>query len=134
MEVLSTPTSSTSTAYPLLKTLMGDFIIVSARLVDEARESKAPSGQKFLLIGLARPGLKKLVMGEFSLESFQEMISDSPGEIYVLGNDDSQLFYSGMGGWLDGEDEFVMGFTVPFVETYTLYWTNNHPIRLDIEE
>jgi hypothetical protein len=138
MEVLDTPTSSANTAYPLLKTSMGDFIVISARLVDEVHGDESPPGEKFLLIGLARPGLEKLVMSEFSFESFQNMISDSPGEIYVLGSDGSQILYRGMGGWLDGEnefaDEFVMGFTVPLVETYTLYWNNNPPIRLNIEE
>ncbi len=42
MEVLNTLTSSTNTAYPLLKTSMGDLIVISARLVDEASEYKAP--------------------------------------------------------------------------------------------
>jgi hypothetical protein len=90
--------------------------------------------------------LVKLIADEFSFESFQNMIFDNPDEIYVLGNDGSQIFYRGMGGWLDGEgegegegdfaDEFVMGFGVflPQAETYTLYWTNNPPIRLNIEE
>jgi hypothetical protein len=117
---------------------MGDFIVISTGLVDEVHGDKAPLGEKFLLIGLARPGLEKLVLGEFSFESFQNMISDSPDEIYVLGSDGSQTPYTGIGGWLDGEeefaDEFVMGFTVPLVETYTLYWTNNPPIRLNIKE
>jgi hypothetical protein len=135
MEVLNTPTPITSTAYPLLKTSMGDFIVISARLVDEVKGDKAPPGDKFLLIGLARPGLEKLVVGEFSLESFQNMILDNSGEIYILRNDGSKLLYRGMGGWLS-EDEFVVGFGVslPLAKTYTLYWTNNPPIRLNIEE
>jgi hypothetical protein len=134
-EVVSTPTSTAETEYPLLKTTMGDFIIVSVRLVDEARDTKAPPGDKFLLVELARPGMEKLVMGEFSLESFQEMVTDDRSEIYVMRDEGSQLFYSGMGGWLT-EDEFVMGFTVfqPLPETYTLYWTGNSPVELTIEE
>lgn len=140
-EVVNTPTLSpdttsiTETAYPLLKTTMGDFIIVSARLVDEARDTKAPPGDKFLLVELARPGMEKLVMGEFPLESFREMVTDSRNDIYVLRDDGSQVFYSGMGGWLN-EDEFVMGFTVfqPLPQTYTLYWTGNPPIELNIEK
>jgi len=134
-EVVSTPTSTAETEYPLLKTTMGDFIIVSARLVDEARDTKAPPGDKFLLVELARPGMEKLVMGEFSLESFQKMVTDDQSGIYVLRDDGTQAFYSGMGGWLN-EDEFVMGFTVfqPLPEAYTLYWADNSPIELMIEE
>ena len=130
-----TETASTETDYPLLKTKMGDFIIVSARLVDEARDTKAPPGDKFLLLELARPGMEKLVIGEFPLESFREMVTDNRSEIYVLRNDGSQLFYSGMGGWLN-KDEFVMGFTVfqPIPETFTLFWTGNSPIEINIEE
>ncbi len=133
-EVLAAEISSTEVTYPLIKTTMGDFIIVSARLVDEARDTKAPPGDKFLLVELARPGMEKLVMGEFPLESFQEMVTDDRSGIYVQRDDGSQLFFSGMGGWLN-EDEFVMGFTVfqPLPETYTLYWTGNSPIELNIE-
>lgn len=133
-EVSATPISNTELTYPLVKTTMGDFIIVSARLVDEARDTKAPPGDKFLLLELARPGMEKLVMGEFSLESFQEMVTDDRSGVYVLRDDGSQLFFSGMGGWLN-DDEFVMGFTVfqPLPETYTLYWTGNSPIELNIE-
>jgi hypothetical protein len=132
IEVLNTPISSTNTASPLLKTSMGDFIIVSARLVDEVHGNKSPTGEKFLLVVLARPNLAKLIPGEFSLESFQNMINDGHDEIYILGNDGSRKFSTGMGGWV--EEEFVMGFTVPLLETYTLYWPGNLPIPLDIEE
>jgi hypothetical protein len=134
-EVIAATISSTEVTYPLIKTAMGDFVIVSARLVDEVRDTKAPPGDKFLLVELARPGLEKLVMGEFSLESFQEMVANDKNGIHVLRDDGSQLFYSGMGGWLN-EDEFVMGFTVfqPIPETFTLYWADNAPIELNIEE
>jgi hypothetical protein len=94
MEVLNTPTSNANTAYPLLTTSMGDFIIVSARLVDEVHDTKAPPGEKFLLAVLARPNLAKLIPGEFSLESFQNMVNDSQDEIYILGN----IFFTGGGG------------------------------------
>ena len=133
---ISTETvSSPDTEYPLLKTTMGDFIIVSTRLVDEVRGSKAPPGDKFLLVGFARPGMEKLVMGEFPLEDFRNLIQDGRDEIYVLRDDGSQLFFSGMGGWLT-EDDFVMGFTVfqPLPKSYTLYWTDNSPIPLDVED
>jgi hypothetical protein len=131
-EVLNMPTSSINTTYPLLKTSMGEFVIVSARLVEEVHGDKSPIGEKFLLVVLAQPNLEKLIPGEFSLESFQNMVNDSHGEIYILGNDGSRKFSTGMGGWV--EDEFVMGFTVPVVETYTLYWPGNLPIYLEIEE
>ncbi len=134
-EVLAAPISSTEVTYPLIKSEMGDFIIVSARLVDEVRDTKAPPGDKFLLVELARPGMEKIVMGEFSLESFQEMVTEDSSGIFVQRDDGSQLFFGGMGGWLN-EDEFVIGFTVfqPLPETYTLYWAGNSPIELSIEE
>ena len=128
-------TEVVNTAMPLqqnLKTTMGDFLVVSARLVDEVHDSKAPDGYKFLLIGLARPGLQKLVAGEFSLESFQAMMLEDSDKIYISGKDGSQTFYSQMGGWV--EDDFVIGFTVPLIEAYTLYWPNNAPIPLNIEK
>ncbi len=61
-------------------------------------------------------------MGEFSLEEFQEMVTDNSSEISVLGNDGSHAFNSGMGGWLN-EDEFVMGFTI-----FTLFQKHSHYI------
>jgi hypothetical protein len=135
---VDTPASIVKTTFPLLKTSMGDFIVVSTRLVDEAHENKAPSGSTFLLIGLARPDLQKIVAGEFSFESFQSMASGSDTEIYILGSDGSKTDYGGMGGWLDNNepvaDDFVMGFLVPLAETYTLYWSNNTPILLSIEQ
>ncbi len=141
IEAVNTPAlsaetpSNTDPEYPLIKTTMGDFIIVSARLVDEAHGTVAPPGDKFLLVELSRPGKEKLVLGEFPLEDFQNLILDNRDEIYVLRDDGSQLFYSGMGGWFT-EDEFVIGFTVfqPLPETYTLYWMDNPPIPLNIEE
>lgn len=123
---------------PLLKTTMGDFGVVSARLVEDVKDSKAPDGYKFLLIGLARPDMQKLVAGEFSLESFQSMVLSSDNEIYVLGGDGSQAPYGGMGGWLDSSgpvaDDFVIGFLVPIAETYTLYWNDNAPVPLNLED
>jgi hypothetical protein len=133
---LSTETVSTPDAeYLILKTTMGDFIIVSGRLVDEVRGSKAPPGDKYLLVGFARPGMEKLVMGEFPLEDFRNLIQDGRDEIYVLRDDGSQLFFSGMGGWLT-EDDFVMG------SRYSnLYRKHTHyigpitpPIPLNIED
>jgi hypothetical protein len=120
-----------STATPsvlTLSTTMGDFVIVSTRLVDSVHDTQAPPGSKFLLIGLTKPDLKKLVLGEFSLEDFQKMINADHKNIFITGSDGSQSAYTQMGGWI--EDDFVIGFTVPIVETYTLYWTGNPPILL----
>lgn len=119
-------------AQQTLKTTLGDFLVVSARLVDEVPSGKAPDGNKFLLIGLTRPDRQKLIPGEFSLESFQTMMAASSGTIYISGEDGSQTFYSHMGGWI--EEDFVIGFTVPLIKTYTLYWPDNAPIPLRIEE
>ena len=126
-EVVSTPTPSQQT----LKTAMGDFVIDSVRLLDEVKDSQAPSGQKFLLIGLVDSNRQKLIPGEFSLESFQATIQESQSDIYIQGKDGSQSYYSHMGGWV--EDDFVIGFTVPVEEAYTLYWPDNAPIALNVE-
>jgi hypothetical protein len=56
---------------PMMLKTMGDFWIVSTRIVDEVHNSKAPIEYKFLLIGLTRPELQKLVLGEFSLNLFK---------------------------------------------------------------
>lgn len=121
-------------AHPILKTTMGDFAIVSASLVDEVHDSQAPDGYQFLLIGLAQPDLQKLVPGEFLVETLQDTILKGGDEIYVLGGDGSQTFHTHMGGWLDDTfEEFVIGFTVPDGDAYTLYWINNPPIPLDVK-
>jgi hypothetical protein len=111
----------------ILKTTMGDFVITSARLVDEVHDQKSRPGEEFLLVALTQPDLANLVPGEFSLEAFQKMIQDSNGQIYVSGKDDSQ-YISTMAGWV--QDEFNMGFTVPVEESYTLHWPGNSPVEL----
>jgi hypothetical protein len=123
--------TETVPSQPALKTTMGDFVIISARLMDEVHEDQAPSGSKFLLIGLVQPDMQKLVPGEFSLEAFQTTIQESQNDIYISGKDGSQSYHSHMGGWI--EEDFVIGFTVPIEESYTLHWTGNDPIPLDIE-
>jgi hypothetical protein len=126
-----TETLNTATPSQLnLKTTMGDFLITSVRLVDEVQGDKSQPGEKFLLVTLTQPGLVNLVPGEFSLESFQNMLHASNGQIYVLGNDDSPII-STMAGWV--QDEFVMGFRVPVAESYTLYWPGNSPFELNPE-
>ena len=125
-DVLSTDQPAQQT----LKTSLGEFVIASARLVDEVHDSQAPSGQKFLLIGLVDANMQKLVPGEFLLEKLQAAIQESQNEIYISAKDGSQTFYTQMGGWI--EDDFVIGFTVPEEETYTLYWPDNAPIPLNV--
>lgn len=130
-DVLQAPVSPDS-AQPLLKTAQGDFVIASARLVDEANGVKPQAGEKILLVILTQPDLKNLDPGEFSLENFNNMVHDPKTEIYILGNDGSQTI-STMGGWVG--DEFAMGFRVPVeINTYTLYWAGNAPIPLRVEE
>ena len=110
---------------------MGDFVIASARLVDEVHEEKSQAGEKFLLVVLTQPDLTDLIPGEFSLEDFGNMRHNSDGEIYILGSDNSRII-STMAGWV--EDEFAMGFRVPILETYTLYWPGNSPIDLNVSK
>lgn len=114
---------------PILKTTVGDFVITSSRLVDEVHDQKSQTGEKFLLVILSQPNGENLVPGEFSLDDFQKMIRDSNGQIYVSGKDGFQII-STMAGWV--EDEFALGFRVPILESYTLYWPENAPIELDL--
>ena len=119
--------NTASPAHPTLKTAMGDFVISSARLVDEVHDQKSRPGEAFLLVVLTQPDLGNLVPGEFSLETFQTMIQDSSGQIYVAGKEGSHSI-STMAGWVG--DEFCMGFTVPVMESYSLHWPGNSPIQL----
>jgi hypothetical protein len=113
----------------LVKTSMGDFVIVSSRFADEVHGEKPAPGEKILLVILSQPGLERLDPGTFSLETFGNMTHDiSKGEIYILGDDGSKTI-STMGGWVD--EEFAMGFRVPtVVKTYTLFWQDNPPIDI----
>ena len=114
---------------PMLKTSLGDLVIVSARFVDEVHGEKPGPGEKILLVILSQPGLEKLDPAKFSLEAFDKMTHDtSKGKIYILGDDGSQTI-STMGGWVD--EEFAMGFRLPAaVKTYTLFWQDNPPIDI----
>ncbi|PKN88443.1 MAG: hypothetical protein CVU46_00730 [Chloroflexi bacterium HGW-Chloroflexi-8] len=119
---------TTEPVQQVLKTTMGDFVINSTRLVDEVNNQQSQPEEKFLLVILTDPNGKNLVPGEFLLEDFQKMIQDSNGQIYVLGEGDFQII-STMAGWV--EDEFVLGFRVPIVDSYTLSWSGNSPIELN---
>ena len=128
-----TPTQENIVTQPVLKTSLGDFVIVSARFVDEVHGTKPSPGEKILLVILSQPGLEQLDPVTFSLEAFDKMIHDtSKGEIYILGSDGSKTI-STMAGWVD--EEFAMGFIVPAAaETYTLYWLDNSPIDIVVEQ
>jgi hypothetical protein len=129
---LATVAPDTEAAQPLLKTEMGDFAIASARLVDEANGVTPQAGEKLLLVILTQPELTNLNPVDFSLEDFSNMTHASGTEIYIEGDDASRTI-STMGGWVG--DEFAMGFRVPAdINTYTLYWTGNSPIPLQVEE
>jgi hypothetical protein len=129
---LQEPAQSSESGTPLLKTEQGDFVIASARLVDEANGVTPAPGEKLLLLILAQPDLANLDPNSFSLEAFSNMTHAPGTEIYVLGNDGSQTI-STMGGWVG--DEFAMGFRVPAdINQYTLHWTGNSPIALHVEE
>lgn len=120
------------TTQPLLKTSQGDFAIAAARLVGEANGVKPQSSEKLLLVILTQPDLTNLDPNKFSLESFSNMTHDPNTEIYILGDDGSRTI-STMGGWVG--DEFAMGFRVPVdINTYTLHWTGNSPIALQVKE
>jgi hypothetical protein len=129
----ATPMPENDAAQPLVKTSMGDFVIVSARFADEVNGEKPASGEKILLVILSQPGLKRLDPGKFSLETFGNMTHDtSKGEIYILGDDGSKTI-STMGGWVN--EEFVMGFRVPErAKTYILFWQDNPPIDIVAEQ
>lgn len=129
---LATSAPNTEAAQPLLKTEMGDFAIASARLVDEANGVRPQAGEKLLLVILTQRDLTNLNPDNFSLEAFGNMTHASGTEIYIEGDDGSKTI-STMGGWVG--DEFAVGFRVPAdINTYTLYWTGNSPISLQVEE
>ena len=129
---LQVSTASPETTQSLLKTELGDFEVAAARLVDEANGVKPATGEKILLVILTQPGMAKLDPTKFSLEGFGNMVHDSNVEIYIFGKDGSRTI-STMSGWVG--DEFAMGFRVPVdAGPYTLYWTGNSPIVLNIAE
>jgi len=132
-KTLETPISGNDIGQPLVKTSIGDFVIVSARFVDEVHGEKPNPGEKILLVILSQPGLERLDPNTFSLEAFGNMTHDtSKGEIYILGDDGSKTI-STMGGWVD--EEFAMGFKLPAkIKTYTLFWQDNPPIDIVPED
>lgn len=128
-EVLATPTMENNNIQPILKTSLGDLVIISAHFVDEVHGTKPNPGEKILLVILSQPGLEHLDPAGFSLEAFDKMTHDpSKDTIYILGSDGSRTI-STMGGWVD--EDFAMGFTVPAdATTYTLFWPDNSPVDI----
>ena len=109
---------------------MGEFVIASARFVDEVNGEKPGPGEKLLLIELTRPGMESLDPGDFSLEEFQAILQDTTqGMIHILGEDGSETI-SSMAGWVVPEyKEFAMGFRLTSsVSSYQLIWPGNNPI------
>lgn len=128
-----TPLPESAATQPIVKTSLGDFVIASARFVDEVHGTKPNPGEKILLVILSQPGLERLDPATFSLEAFDKMTHDTSKEpIHILGGDGSQTI-STMGGWID--EEFAMGFRVPAAaNTYTLIWPDNSPIDIVVEQ
>jgi hypothetical protein len=128
-----TPKPAKDATQPMLKTAMGDFLIVSARFVDEVNGVKPDSGEKILLVFLSRPGMERMDPNTFPLEAFDKMTHDTTlGEIYLLGSDGSRTI-STMGGWV--KEEFAMGFRLPVAaKTYRLFWPGNAPIDIVTED
>ena len=133
--LLATDTSKPAedATQPVIKTSMGDFLIVSARFVDEVNGVKPDSGEKILLLILSRPGNERMDPSTFPLEDFDKMIHDTTnGEIYMLGGDGSRTI-STMGGWVN--KEFAMGFRMPnTAKTYRLFWPGNPPFDIFTED
>lgn len=131
------PTNETVPAEKLsLNTRMGEFVIASARFVDDVNGEKPGPGEKLLLVALTRPGMESIDPSNFSLEEFQSMVQDTTqGMIHILGEDGSQTI-SSMAGWVGPEyKEFGMGFRLPSsVTAYQLVWPGNDPLAIVPEE
>ena len=128
-----TPRPEQEAAKPVITTALGDFVVVSARFVDEVNGDKPSAGEKILLVILSQPGQKRLDSDKFSLEAFQKMIhAPTTGEIYILTGDGFRAI-STMGGWVN--DEFAMGFRLPIAaKTYSLHWQGNPAIEIVPED
>ena len=133
LPVTDTPKAAEEATRPVIKTAMGDFLILAARFVDEVNGAKPTSGEKILLVFLSRPNNKPMDPSTFPLEDFDKMIHDtSKGEISILGEDGSRTI-STMGGWVD--EDFAIGFRVPVTaKTYQLFWPGNPAIDIIPED
>jgi hypothetical protein len=58
-----TPRPENEAAHAVLKTAMGDFLIVTARDASEVNGVKPGAGEKILLVILSRPGQERLEPG-----------------------------------------------------------------------
>ena len=115
---------------PVLKTSIGDFVIDSARWVDEVNGVTPGEGERILLVILTQPGVERLDPEQFSLEAFDKAIHDtSNGEVHISGSDGSYTI-STMAGWVGEKfDEFAIGFRLPVTaEALQLFWPGNEPV------
>jgi hypothetical protein len=111
---------------------MGDFIIVSSRLVDEVNGVTPGKDEKILLVILTQPGLERLDREHFSLEAFDKAIHGvSDGDVHISGDDGSHTI-STMAGWFGPNfDEFAMGFRLPITaKDLQLVWPGNEPVDI----
>jgi hypothetical protein len=116
----------------ILKTSVGEFAYISARLVYEIEDVKvkADPGYKILEVVLAYPDGSKITSDTLDLNDF--VAAQREAGVYILGDDGSQTTNPMAGFMMDG---FVMGFMVPETLTsYQLVWPGNNPISIYPEQ
>lgn len=114
---------------PILHTELGDLLIASSRLANEANNETVKPGEKILLIVLSKPNQENLTPENFSLEAFHD--KKEPVYLFLNGQafEPNLVAMNTMGGWIDGE--FVIGFPVPdSTESYQLVWEGNDPVDI----
>jgi hypothetical protein len=117
--VATAAVAPTAAAKPVLKTALGDLMVISARFVSEVHGETPAPGLKILLVGLERADGTSI-----DLQAFQTAQLGT----HILGDDGSETI-SPMAGFV--ENEFVMGFRLPeTVKTYTLVWPGNDPVKI----
>jgi hypothetical protein len=104
---------------PVLKTALGDLTVVSARFVNEVHGETPAPGFKILLVALERADGAPIDLAAFQTAQLGT---------HILGEDGSETI-SPMAGLVD--EKFVMGFRLPeAVQTYTLVWPGNDPVKI----
>jgi hypothetical protein len=126
----SVPTTEPAMATTLkVTTSLGEFEVVSARMVDEANSTQANPGEKILLVVLTLDG-KTPEMGAIPLDQIQTLTHDSSTDeqVHVTGSDNLDVI-STMGGWVDGD--FTLGFNIPETATgLVLHWPGQPALDL----
>lgn len=134
IEKIETPTLTPgNSAKPLLKTAAGDFVIDSARFVNEINGVTAGPGEKILLVLLRDAEGNPLDPGTFSLEAFDKAMRNlSAGEVHLSGAGGAYAICS-MAGWIGEKyDQFAMGFRIAgTVENIQFVWPGNEPIAIN---